>query len=588
MSAGAVPAGVLAPLRLFDPTLPDEYAPLLSLLFELEGLMAGGGVPKAERRARAVPLYRELTELLTKIEEPTPDDAKLGAPEFRIWFTEAVLLWVRFGQIGSTLSIDTVGAETLRQFPVDLPPDPATVESVQRALSEAFALTAEELASAQRKVEHLTSNLDLKRALTLALAAELGEDVAPERRVALLQGFYGPVPFRPGDVDVVIASTALFFFVPRKGTVLDVPGYAERPKPEQDAIKAFLEKVDRANTAETRRFPSFGLYEPEAMSPELIARLAERTSARPRVVQDTLATMFSLIQRSLHAQYLVHDLWGHTWQEALSEFEWEYALLPKLERPLGAADGPEFGGSGAPELASAFRAENGATVLDEARLLAFGEADLRGRIQVGTSVPLSEIFADFMEAKFSRSRPSLELPTSSLIPSTSLKADLSITDTRAQVRRYTKPYRKLAVDPADQARLVEELAARGLPRPGLAEAVARAGRALWVAFEPAFDDSLAPEPAGGGAPGLRSSVFRRLLLQELLVMADLERSLGRVRPDPSATDAVYRDPVLSPDLLVVALTHFYERDRQKNFWQMDQIARNEFGPACAALKARMR
>ncbi len=413
-------------------------------------------------------------------------------------------------------------------------------------------MTAEELASAQRKVEHLTSNLELKRALAQALAAELGEDVAPERRGALLQGFYGPVPFRPGDVDVVIASTALFFFVPRKDCARR-SGYAERPKSEQDADQApSSRRVDRANTAETRRFPSFGLYEPETMSLELIARLAERTSAKPRVVQDTLATMFSLIQR-LHAQYLVHDLWGHTWQEALSEFEWEYALLPKLERPLGAADGPEFGGSGDRRSRRRFARETAPRCSTRHACSRSAKPTARphpGRDQRAAVRGL----ADFMEAKFSRSRPSLELPTSSLIPSTSLKADLSITDTRVQVRRYTKPYRKLAVDPADQARLAEELAAR-LAAHGARGSGCQSRTRAWVAFEPAFDDALAPEPAAGGAPGLRSSVFRRLLLQELLVMADLERPLARVQPDPSATTAVYRDPVLSPDLLVVSLTH---------------------------------
>ena len=164
-------------------------------------------------------------------------------------------------------------------------------------------------------------------------------------------------------------------------------------------MREFLLRLDGANNAETRRFPSFGLYEPERMSRPLVARLSKAAGVPGGVVQATLATMFSTIPKALHAQYLVHDLWGHTWQEALNEFEGEYELLPALDRPLSPTDGPAFGGDDTPTLGSAFVVKHGGVVLDEARLFAFGEADLRGRIQVATSVPFSEVLR-IMERNF--------------------------------------------------------------------------------------------------------------------------------------------------------------------------------------------
>jgi hypothetical protein len=583
VSARSLPAALEAD-RLFDRTLPPEAAWVLEALAEIDDLKGGAGGAKAERRAAAEALYRKLEDGLGPLDEPTPPEHQHGSKRFRDWFTEAVLLWIRFSSTGSSLFIDTVGADTLVQFPVDLPLDASAAASLKEAVRRAFELSDEELEAVERKVLHLTSNLDLKRALARALAARLAGSVLHPlvARLQLMREFYGPLPFQPGDVDVIIAATTVFFLVPRKGSVLDVPGFSERPADEQRAVRDFLEKLDRANTAETRRFPSFGLYEPSLVSPELVESLARSCHAAAPVVAATLGTMFSFIPRTLHAQYLVHDLWGHTWQEALSEFEWEYALLPHLDRPLAHADGPEFGGPEAPTLGSAFLVRGGQVVLDEARLLAFGDADLRGRIQVATSIPLSEVLADFMESKFSRARPTLELPTSSLIPSTSLKVDLTISDTRAQVRRYARPYRNLATSPEVQARLAAELEALGLPRSGLDEAVARAGRLLWLEFAPAFDESLAPEPAAVGSNDIRSSVLRRLLLQFALVMVDLERALGLVKggaenPEP------WRDPKGSADLLAVALAHFYEEDRKANFWRMDQIARTEFARACDAV-----
>jgi hypothetical protein len=182
-----------------------------------------------------------------------------------------------------------------------------------------------------------------------------------------------------------------------------------------------------------------------------------------------------------------------------------------------------------------------------------------------------------MESKFSRSFPDRELPTSSLVPSTSLKVDLTISDARTQVRRYTRPYRKLAVDSEEHARFARELEASGLPSAGLAETVERAGRVLFQSFAPAFDDTLAAEPAGIETKEVRSSVLRRLLLQFTLILVDFEKALGRIRP---STAEPWRDPASSPDLFAVAITHFYELDRQKNFFFIDQIARNEFHAAC--------
>jgi hypothetical protein len=155
--------------------------------------------------------------------------------------------------------------------------------------------------------------------------------------------------------------------------------------------------------------------------------------------------------------------------------------------------------------------------------------------------------------------------------------DLTISDARTQVRRYTRPYRKLAVDTEEQVRLARELEASGLPRAGLDEAVVRAGRVLFQTFAPAFDDTLAAEPAGIDTKEVRSSVLRRLLLQFALILVDFEKALGRIRP--TATER-WRDPASSPDLFAVAITHFFEQDRQKNFFFIDQIARNEFHAAC--------
>jgi hypothetical protein len=570
---------------LLDRTLPASSAWVISALFEIDELKNGAGPGKEARKARATELYSQLLAGLRSLHEPTPPEHLHTSGSFRRWFTEAVLLWIRFAKTGPAPFVDSVRAQNLREFAIDLPLSGPESERVKDAVRRAFDWNAEEFSAIERNVERLTSNLELKRSLTSALAAELTRDgpPSPEARLRLMSEFYGELPLRPGDVDVLVVATAVFFFLPRKGGELDVPDWNQRDAAEQQRVREFLLRLDGANSAETRRFPAFGLYEPERMSRDLIARLCKAAGVPRGVVQATIGTMFSTLPKAVHAQYLVHDLWGHTWQEALNEFEWEYELLPALDRPLSPSDGPAFGGEDTPTLGSAFVVRNGGVVLDEARLFAFGEADLRGRIQVATSVPFSEVLADFMESKFSRARPKLELPTSSLIPPTRLKIDLTIADTRAQIRRLSRPYHALAVDTDAQERLAWELEATGLPRPGLHTAVVRAGRSLWLKFAPAFDDTLRPEPIEGERGEIRSSVMRRLLLQFALIMADFERMLDCSLHEPSAKEA-WRNPANSADFFAVAFAHFYQQNRQHNFFFIDQVARNEFVPACSRLK----
>ena len=579
---------VLSEEQLFAPTLPERWGRVLEALADIDDLRSGPSLTKDDRRAEAHAIYRRLLDETDDLVEETPPDCSHESPGFRRWFSEAVLLWSRFAETGSAPLIDTVGTPTLQEFPLDLPLDAEASASVRAALRKAFDWSDAEFEQVEARVEHLTSNLDLKRRITKALAEHVDAQglASPEGRLDLMKAFYGDVPFRPGDVDLVLASTAVFFFVPRRGSRLETPDWKERSDAEKKKVRDFFEKVDVANTAETKRFPSFGLYEAEAMSGALVGELARATGVKDAVVKDTLATMFSVIPTRLRAQYLVHDLWGHTWQEALNEFEWEYALLPKIDDPLEPTTGPELGGADAPTLGSCFVERGGRTELDEERLMRFAEADLRGRIQIAVSVPLSEILADFMESKFSRAKPDLELPTSSLIPSTSLKLDLSVADARVQVVRYTKPYRALAVDPDDRARLARALEATGLPKQGLEDAVVRAGRAMWMAFEPAFDETLRPEPspATEGRPrAIKASVYRRVLLQFTLIMVALERSLDWTQPG----DQRWRNPASCPDLFAIALTHFYEQARQSNFWRIHQVARTEFRPGCERLRAAL-
>jgi hypothetical protein len=358
-----------------------------------------------------------------------------------------------------------------------------------------------------------------------------------------------------------------------------------------------LTKIDQGNVAETKRFPSFGYGEGAELSVPLVEYLSETLSVHPQVIVSTLKTMFSLIPKPLISKYLVHDMWGHIWQEVLSDFEYEFELLLTLEEPLTPASADKYGELGAERLATAFVVTDNAVRLDAAAWRKLTALDLRGRLRVGASFALSEVLADFMESKYSRARPNDELPTTSLIPSTSLKLDLSIADLSRQIQRATAPYRAFAESDALGEQFAMALVASGFPQSGCAEAVAEA-RSLVQKLLPFFEPGLAPEVYTGRAhvadlqhgetgigapPEVASTFLRRYLVQVLLVMAELETALAWTRLGGEA----WRNPGACPDFFCIALTHFYEQDRSQNLWYFDQVARNEFGPACARLRAAL-
>jgi hypothetical protein len=106
--------------RLFDRTLPEAFGPALDALHEIDELKHGSSLAKAERRERARALYARLGQELAAHAEPTPPELALDSRGFRAWFTEALLLWIRFARTGSKPLVDSVDAETLKRFPVDL------------------------------------------------------------------------------------------------------------------------------------------------------------------------------------------------------------------------------------------------------------------------------------------------------------------------------------------------------------------------------------------------------------------------------------------------------------------------------------
>jgi hypothetical protein len=608
----------LTDAALFDREVPATWRPLLSDLAALEALLDEAGAPDdPRRRARASDLVQRLLGAAGPLAGDSPPPLQALSPQHSRWFSEAVLLWPDFARAGGRILVDSHGSGTLPRFQPDLRGEPEERAALRAALAACFGWDAAALADMEGALARRVSNLPLKQAIAARLhgevAAPAGSAELAGQILTLFQRVFGPLPLRPGDVQLTLTSTAAIFGIPFAGGELLRPDFAGRPAGERAAIGDFLQRVEKQQGSfDNLRFPGFGLYDRALVDPALLEALVTAAGlapglagVRPAVVAETLATMVTLIPAHKAELFLVHDLWGHGWEESLCDFEWSYARLVELREPVGpetgrrfVSDEPTAGDPPAaklPVLREAFLPGPEGVVLDRDVLGRVVRNDLRGRIRLALNVVVAEALADLVEHKYVRRRAPDDppLPTSSLLPEAPLKTDLSLRDVQSLLKAATRPYRRLLDAPSEARRLIEALAAAGLPRDGLAEATAVALEVIGTEFQPVLEwrMSLDASPAAEttdapGQPPLRVNLAQRVMLG----MLALNQTVGHFLDQADAACAArspaerWRCPRASIDLIVLLLGWFYEQDRELHFWHLDELMRAELAPTLLRLE----
>ncbi|MEL6181044.1 MAG: hypothetical protein AAFS10_18950, partial [Myxococcota bacterium] len=561
----------------FSGELPLTWAPTLRLIDALiEVLDNPSEQDPSLRRAEAARVRRALLEEARDCIQQAPAPLGQDSPEHRRWFTEAALLWQWFSASCGKVRVDTLGSPSLGNYPVDFEPTQADRATLRAALERAFGWSTAQMEGLERKLSHITSNLRLKSVLSVEIAAMLEGPMSPE---GLMNKLYGTLPWRHGDIEVVVTEASIFM-CPRMGAEgLTVAGFAQRPEAERRPIIAFLKRAQGASQSiKTVRFPAFGYYDRESVDDALIARLVEAVRQRPElgpvsaaVVSETLATMTLFVPADDAEMYLIHDTWGHGWQETLCEFEWLFETFDSLRDPVPFDS-----------LTPAFEVTHeGRVRLHEDRLHAAVEADLRGRIATGVNLVVAEGLADLMEYKYGRFIA--PLPTSSLFPEGILKLDLTIQDTRRMARLWSHPYRALAQDGQTRRALLDHLRAEGRPEAGLEEVYDEA-----IAFiEAHFGGVLAHvAPTQPKVEGLMSAdLMHRLILSMACLEAALEdliatgeSRLKAMRQTRGADTPRWHCPAACIDFVALLLGWFYDQEQEVHVWHMDELVAYEVLP----------
>ncbi|MEM1350104.1 MAG: hypothetical protein AAGI01_16210, partial [Myxococcota bacterium] len=438
--------------------------------------------------------------------------------------------------------------------------------------------------------------MSLRQGIIEALEEELGIDPDdPEDGVfTLFNALYTGHPLAPGDVKMIRTATSIFFCIPldamrlatRQDEVLDTE--------QEEALASFLKKAGELKQRYMAHFPVFGFFRGEQVDPNLLGRISQALGVPKLEVADALTTMVSLLPDDKVDQYIVHDAWGHQWQALLFEFEESYrevsryGYLPGLREDIRGFDGHLID---VLDAAISDAARGGAIDTSGWEELIRGE--LSRRFVQSLSGLLAEVLADAVEHKFLMLHPerNQDLMSSSFFKELPTKLDLTLHDLSLYFWFAVKGFERFYERPSHQRALAKAYIRRR--RDANPEHVERALDALAARTRQliegeggAYMRDFTPRTGHDeGKDHVEANVFDRVSLNFLAFQTEFNRA--------HATLAARKVQGAGPlarfqDALVFTSAAFFEVDRAKNFWLIDEFLAHHFIPCYDALLAALR
>jgi hypothetical protein len=380
-------------------------------------------------------------------------------------------------------------------------------------------------------------------------------------------------------VELILTSTLVFFCVPFAGDTLTTPRYAALDADGQQRVRDFLAGLQRFSQERFANFPAFGSLQADSLPPPLLEDLAQRSGLSKESVATELARMITVLPLAKIEEYVVHDVWGHGWQASMLGFEEMYVEMAEYADPLRLDETAPAAGPKQITFRSCFCGQGEQLHLDENRFREFVACELAERLGVAMTAVLAELVADVAEFKLladSPHQPGL-LPTSSLFKLLPAKLDLTMQDVPFYFNQATKIFRLWAKSKQRRQRTERELIGSGATADAARTAVEK-GVAIWeeLAAGP-YNPQLVWHPAD--EQHVSVNVFTRLALNFLGIhraVLEVYRHLATLRPGELPLKS-FRD------LLILGASVFFEADRPRNLWRVDEFLTLRFLPLCRRL-----
>ena len=583
--------------------IPSSWEPVLERLKRFEGLAEQINKAKKEQGT-------DLTETLKMFY--TQHDALMSETRTRLQhaqihcdettldgaFIEAV--WLSLDHYPALVhhpeieNVDTAGSKIFTRFTPDAPTNLDKRETLKTQLQRTFNLNSETVDRLTEQLSIRTSPLRHRHHIMKSLETRFNlvsdNPTLDADILQLFRSLYPDAPFQVGEVKLVKTSSVLYFCLPTApgATVQvplpatdEVPEKSEDPHCRQTRYATFLRKIWEVELF--ANFPVFGTFDAEDLDLTFRQEIADDTELSLALVTSTLTRMVGVLPLADLDKYLIHDTWGHQWQESLLDFEEPYTELSLFKRPLSLAETASVLGEQTSFVDTFIKTEAGTIVLDPVKLQQFIDAELYERAIIAFTPILAEMLADAVEYKFLELYPDEVhlLPSSSLLKAFPSKLDLTLSDLRTFFVHAAEVFQNWVASASTQQRLHQEICEKFdiaddvTSRKEISEILSRAVELCKAQLHTFYEVEWAWERTEAGELKLNAFSFAALNFLRI------HTALVQTYKDLSEIET----PCGFNDILVLAMGTFFERDPQQNIWQLDSFLTDAFLPRWKKLAA---
>lgn len=368
------------------------------------------------------------------------DNIALIADDLDTIFVEAI--WLSLEQYPAIVhhpdieNLDTAGSKTFSRFIPDCPDEESEQEKLKSYIQKIFKIDSEALKNLKKKLNIRTAPLNHRHEIMRCLQSHfnlVSDNLRLDADILrLFQYLYPGAPFEIGEVKLIKTGSALYFCLPSELKETAPANNPELKKPSQKKVHyiEFLRKIWQVEPF--ANFPVFGTFDAENLDITFREQIAKDTGLSVELVTTTLTRMVGFLPLEEIDKFLIHDTWGHQWQESLLDFEELYTELSLFDKPLSLTESASVLGEQRTFSEAFSKTDSGEIRLDTERLTAFIDAELYERSIIAFTPILAEMLADVVEYKFLKMYPEEAhlMPSSSLLKDFPSKLDLTLEDLR--------------------------------------------------------------------------------------------------------------------------------------------------------------
>ena len=460
-------------------------------------------------------------------------------------------------------NLDTAGSHIFCRFAPDAPANPAEREQLKHRLQQVFGLDSAAMdalawqltgRAAPLACRHQIMRVLETRFNLLSDASDLDAEV-----LRFFRCLFPDAPFQRGEVKLVKTASALYFCLPTVASA--------KREGLPDAAIQFLQRIWEVEPF--AHFPVFSTFNAEKVDFALRQQLAENAGLSLELTTLQLTRMIGFLPLDELDQFLIHDTWGHQWQECLLDFEEPYRQLASFHRPLSLIEEASVLGEQTTFAAAFTTTDSGEVCLNRAKLRQFIDAEFYERSIVAFTPIIAELLADAVEYKFLMLHPDAAhlLPSSSLLKAFPSKLDLTFADLRKCFAHASEVFQKWITCAEAQHTLQQELARR-LQKPVAVEVIAEAVQCCKARLERLYQPEWHWEKTADGH--LKLNAFTLAALNFLRIHTALLHTYERLVQMETKHGF--------SDTLVLAMGNFFQKAPQKHFWQLDRFVTEGFLP----------